>query len=141
MPRYYFLFTSSGFSDRPSDAIRLDTTGTMNFETRKKLTDGSWHTVKGMAIIEPQDYDTLRTLIEQGNLLTLDPTDLATNCPSGEAYSLTLGSMATQPSRVQYTACAIDYNLLLKPQRANFVELAHWFDRMRVKYRPAMPQE
>jgi hypothetical protein len=139
--KYYFVFSSSGFSDRPSDAFRVDTNRSMDFETRKKGADGGWHSLKGMAVIEPNDYDTLARLISDGNLLDLDPTDLSTNCPSGEIYTLTIGStLRPKPTHVDYTACSIDYNLLMKPQRSNFVELAHWFDAMRDKYRPAEEQ-
>ncbi len=139
--KFYFVFSSSGFSDRPSDAFRVDTNHSMDFETRSKGADGAWHSLKGMAILEPSDYDTFAKLISDGKLLDIDPTDLMASCASGEAYTLTFGStLRPKPTHVDYTACTIDYNLLVKPQRANFVALAHWFDAMRAKYRPAQEQ-
>lgn len=141
-PRLIFGFTSSGIGDRPSDAMRLDSTGQMTYTTRARISGEEFSSVTGMAFLEAQDYSQLVAIVKRGDLTRIDETDVGVKCPQGQGEMMSLVMrMTDQPKAVNLTfdECALEYNLLLESQRDAFRELINWFHFARRKYRPYKP--
>jgi hypothetical protein len=141
--RITFGFTSSGIGNRPSDAIRLDSTGQMTYITRSRISGSDFSALTGMAILEDRDYDELNSIVKRGNLTMIDSTDIGVKCSQGQGEMYSLAIRRTdqkQTVNLVFDECsATDYNLLLEPQRSAFKELINWFSYVRGKYRPAKP--
>lgn len=139
-PRIIFGFTSSGLGTRPSDAMRLDSSGQMTYITRSRVSGDDFSTVTGMAFLEPEDYTQLRSIVDRGNLTMIDSTDIGVKCSQGQGEMMSLVIRRTdqrQATNLVFDECgATDYNLLLEPQRSAFKELINWFNFARRKYRP-----
>jgi len=138
LPNFSFVFSSSGIKDSiPSDSFKMDTTHTMLFETRLQLRDGTMKSTRGVAVLEPQDFDTLRMLMVKGNFSKIDSTDIGSNCPRDEIRVFAMLPINSDSMvSLRYYTCAADYNLLLGQTRTTFREFNSWIDRMRKKYRP-----
>ncbi|HEY3873925.1 MAG TPA: hypothetical protein VGM92_00480 [Candidatus Kapabacteria bacterium] len=129
--------TETGYE--PCDTWTMDTTGTMVVETFVTQ-NGKKHEVHGIATLDPQDMDSLRTMIRFGKLYTIDSADLNEQCGSAEYYAIRLVPLAPVSAlSATLDSCAADYNLLLEPQRAYFRRFIDWWERMRLKYRPMDP--
>jgi hypothetical protein len=141
-PRVVFGFTSSGIGDRPSDAIRLDSTGQMTYTTRSRISGDEFKSVTGMAFLEPEDYSQLVSIIKRGNLAMIDESDVGIKCPQGQGEMMSLVMRMTDQTKtvnLTFDECALEYNLLLEHQRTAFKELINWFNFARSKYRPYKP--
>lgn len=142
-PRLIFGFTSSGIGTRPSDGMRLDSSGQMTYITRSRISGDEFATVTGMAFLEGDDYDQLSSIVKRGNLTMVDSTDIGVKCSHGQGEMMSLVIRRTdqrQAVNLVFDECgATDYNLLLEPQRSAFKELINWFNFARGKYRPAKP--
>ena len=113
----------------------------MGFETRSRDANGVWHSLKGLAVLEPKDYDAFAKIVTEGKLLDIDPADLLGTCPKGELYTLSLTSTSrAHAMHVDYSSCAREYNLLVGPQRVGFAKLNVWIDSVRRQYRPKLPE-
>jgi hypothetical protein len=141
--RVIFGFSSSGLGTRPSDGIRLDSTGQMTYITRSRIAGSDFEALTGMAFLEDGDYDQLNSIVKRGNLTVIDSTDLGIKCPQGQGEMMSLVIKRTdqkQAVNLVFDECgANDYNLLLEPQRSAFKELINWFNYARAKYRPGKP--
>jgi hypothetical protein len=142
-PRIIFGFTSSGLGTRPSDGIRLDSSGQMTYITRSRISGDDFSAVTGMAFLEADDYNQLNAIVKRGNLTMIDSTDLGVKCPQGQGEMMSLVLRRTDQNHATnlvFDECgATEYNLLLEPQRSAFKELINWFNFTRRKYRPAKP--
>lgn len=142
-PRIIFGFTSSGLGARPSDAMRLDSSGQMTYITRSRISGDEFAALTGMAFLEPEDYDQLSAIVKRGNLTLIDSTDIGVKCPQGQGEMMSLVLRRTDQkhaTNLVFDDCgANDYNLLLEPQRTAFKDLINWFNFARRKYRPAKP--
>ena len=113
----------------------------MGVHTTHRTAKGDWQTLNGLAALDPPDIDTLRMLVFTGKLYEIDSTDLTQKCGDDELYNFSIVPLeGRKPVRLQVSACATDYNLLLEPQRRYFRMLVDWFERMRIKYRPVQPE-
>jgi hypothetical protein len=140
-PKYGIAFSAGGLGDLPPDAFSMDTDHSMGFETRSRDANGVWHSLKGLAVLEPQDYATFAQIVSEGKLLDIDPADLLGTCPRGELYTLSLTSTSRKHAvHIDYSSCARDYNLLTGQQRAGFAKLNVWIDSVRRQYRPKLPE-
>ena len=140
--KFSFHISGSGLTDKGKalDSWTMDTNHMMGVHTTERGSDGKFHTINALAELEPKDFDTLYNLILNGKLYALDSSDLTQQCAGDELYQLDIVPLASiKPVRLQFSACDTDYNLLLQPQRKYFSMLIEWFERMRVKYRPAQP--
>lgn len=141
-PRLIFGFTSSGIGTRPSDAIRLDSSGQMTFTTRWRTGPEEFNSLTGMAFLEDEDYSDLLAIVRRGNLTNMDSSDVGVKCPQGQGEMISLVLRMTDQSRavnLLFDECATDFNLLLESQRGPFKELINWFNFARQKYRPRKP--
>lgn len=138
LPNLSFAFTGSGVgTSTPSDFFKMDTTHLMSFETRRKMPDGTYNSTRGFAVLEPQDFDSLRLMLVEGGLLTIDSTSVSEQCPKEELRSLSIQpTNSSNFLHLTFYNCATDYNLLTGKQRTYFSLFNQWIDRMRVKYRP-----
>lgn len=141
--RLIFGFSSSGIGSRPSDGMRLDSTGQMTYITRIRTAGSDFKTVSGMAFLEDKDYEQLNSIVKRGNLTMVDSTDVGIKCSQGQGEMMSLVIRRTdqqQTMNLVFDECsATDYNLLLEPQRSAFKDLINWFNYARAKYRPAKP--
>lgn len=141
--RIIFGFSSSGLGSRPSDGIRLDSSGQMTFITRVRVSGEDFKAISGMAFLEDRDYEQLNSIVRRGNLTMIDSTDIGVKCSQGQGEMMSLvirriGQMQTM--NLVFDECsASDYNLLLEPQRSAFKDLINWFNYVRAKYRPLKP--
>lgn len=137
-----FGFSASGIGNRPSDAMRLDSSKQMTYITRSRVSGEDFKEVTGMAFLEEQDYFRLYSIVERGNLTAMDSTDVGIKCSQGAGEMMTLSLKSSDRSRAVtliFDECASEYNLLLEPQRTAFKDLVAWFNSMRPKYRPYKP--
>lgn len=138
--RFSFYMSGSGGPKKPSDSWTMDTTGLMAVKAITPDSPGHWSTVNALAQLDPPDYDSLEMFVRKGKLWTIDSSDIDQQCPGDELYNIIIAPMTdTVHLRATFHACAQEYNLLLEPQRTQFVRLIQWFERMRVKYRPVQP--
>ncbi len=138
--KFSFRISGSGLGTKPYDMFLMDTNHAMGVHTTKRGANGKFRTINALAMLEPNDFDTLQQLIMKGNLYALDSVDITQVCPEGELYQLDIIPLAAMdPVRIKFSECAVDYNLLLQPQRTYFRKLIEWFERMRTKYRPNQP--
>ena len=136
--KFSFHVSGSGLNYKPSDSFLMDTNGMMAVNASRKIAAGKFEELHALAQLEPQDFDTLKTIIMKGKLYEIDSMDVTEQCPEDEMYRLDIVPLVDRkPVRLSYYACAADYNLLLQPQRKYFRLLFDWWERMRVKYRPA----
>jgi hypothetical protein len=139
--KFNIAFSASGLGDKPSDAVRLDSDGTMSFATRRRQKDGTWKALTGMAIIEPEDYDSLRRALRDTSIFQATSADLNTNCADGELFTMSIGSTEIKHLiHFEFSSCSVDYNMLSTPARQEFLRLNDWIEYIRKKYRPARPQ-
>jgi len=141
-PRLIFGFTSSGIGTRPSDGIRLDSSGQMTYITRWRTGPEEFNSLTGMAFLEAKDYSDLLAIVKRGNLTNMDSSDVGVKCPQGQGEMISLVMRMTDQKRAVnliFDECATDFNLLLESQRGPFKELINWFNFARQKYRPRKP--
>jgi hypothetical protein len=143
--KFSFFISASGTDDidtgtTPFDSWTMDTTGSMNVRTSRRIAGRNFQNLNAMAQLDPLDRDSLRLLIREGKLFAIDSLDVTQQCTGNEHYFVKIVPLlAMQPVSLSFDACAADYNLLLEPQRRYFRKLIDWWERMRVKYRPIQP--
>ena len=143
--KFSFFISASGTEEldtgtTPFDSWTLDTSGSMNVRTSRRTSGRNFQNLNAMAQLDAPDIDSLRQLIRLGKLYAIDSSDLTQQCPGGEHYFVKIVPLlAIQSASLSFDACAVDYNLLLEPQRRYFRRLIDWWQRMRVKYRPVEP--
>ncbi|MDP4199706.1 MAG: hypothetical protein Q8922_03785 [Bacteroidota bacterium] len=139
--KFSFRISGSGLENKPYDMLLMDTNHMMGVHTTKRGKDGKFHTINALAQLEPADFDTLQQLIIKGRLYAIDSADVTQVCPEDELYQMDIVPLAEiKPVRLDFSACAADYNLLLQPERTYFRRIIDWFERIRVKYRPEQPE-
>ena len=139
--KFSLHISGSGMGQKPYDSFTIDTSGSMTVKVSRRLASGKYQDLNALAQLEPPDYDTLRRMILHGRLFEMDSSDVTQICPESELYHLEIVPLAgKQFSKVSFSGCAADYNLLLEPQRKYFRLLMDWWERMRPKYRPSLPE-
>jgi hypothetical protein len=139
--KFSVYISGSGLNNKPFDSFTIDTNGVMGVHTTRRTALGKWDAVSGVAQLDAPDFDTLRLLVLRGKLYEIDSSDMTEQCAGDEEYNINIVPLiGRKPVRLVIAACAADYNLLLEPQRLYFRKLIDWFERMRVKYRPARPE-
>jgi hypothetical protein len=135
--KFSFFITGLGDSHGMVDSWTLDTNGIMVVHATRRLSNGKYQKLNALAGLDSIDMDTLRMLILNGKLLTLDSTDLTQQCAGDEHFMMRIVPLSTErPVTLSFDACAADYNLLTGQQRRYFKKFMDWWGRMRVKYRP-----
>ncbi len=139
--KFSLHISGSGMRQKPFDAFTMDTNGMMTVLVSRRLPTGKFQDLHAMAQIEPRDYDTLRMIVMKGNLFEIDSSDVTQVCAESELYHLDIVPLhGKKASILSFSGCAADYNLLLEPQRKYFRMLIDWWERMRPKYRPSLPE-
>ncbi len=137
--KFSFYISGTGTASEPADSWTMDTTGTMTVRTNQ-IVSGAKHEVKALAVLDPVDFDSLRMLIRFGKLYAIDSADLNEQCGSDEYYVLRLIPLTpVHYVSATFDSCAVDYNLLLEPERDYLPKFIGWWERMRKKYRPNIP--
>jgi hypothetical protein len=135
--KFSLYVSATGTNTKPPDAWTLDTSGSLNIHTSKRIALGKYQDLNAMATLDPPDLDSLKMFIRIGTLYSIDSSDLNQQCAGDEHYVLKIVPLAATPSlSASFDACAVDYNLLLGTHRGYFRKFINWWERMRIKYRP-----
>ena len=141
-PTYNIYYYASNTLTLPNDEITIDSTAYVIYTSQQKMQTGNWRSPKGVSFLEPEDKDTLYSILSDTSLFHINSDDVSPECPDGSELRIKITrSDLRQSLAITTNTCASEYNLLSGATKKQFKRLLAYFEKMRTNYRPKYPEK